>query len=219
MSTIFKSPGEKAHCELYERTLSKLPYYNNLENKSLLEVGCGLGGGLKWIQKIHSEIGSVLGIDKCAPSTMNPLIVQGDAEDLPVKSNTFDIVLNIESSHLYGNPESFFSEAFRALKPGGHLCWADLRRIHKKDEPIQHAQKAGFKLVELQIINQQILNGIQLTSTEYDKILDKAPIFIQPFKNAIRATYCAPGTEFYRKLKEYETIYWICLWKKPESDE
>ncbi|CAD5224904.1 unnamed protein product [Bursaphelenchus xylophilus] len=209
--------GQRAHCELYERTLAKLPYYNDFNGKSLLEVGCGVGGGIRWIQKVHPDLDEIKGIDKWPSTNENPTIVQGNAEALPFKSNSFDIVLNIESSHLYSNPRKFFAEAYRVLKPGGHLCWADLRRAYKKEQPFAHAENAGLTLVEMQIINEQVLRGAQLTSAEYDKVLDRAPYFVKIFKNSIRATYCAPGTKFYNKLKNYETFYWICLWKKPSK--
>lgn len=42
---------EKPHIELYERTLALLPNYLNLEGQSLLEIGCGCGGGIAWIQR------------------------------------------------------------------------------------------------------------------------------------------------------------------------
>lgn len=42
----------KAHCFLYEKALSLCPGYPQFKNtKDLLEVGCGFGGGLEWIQR------------------------------------------------------------------------------------------------------------------------------------------------------------------------
>lgn len=40
-----------AHCFLYEKTLSFCPKYPNFNNKQLLEVGCGLGGGIHWLKR------------------------------------------------------------------------------------------------------------------------------------------------------------------------
>lgn len=45
------SNSNLAHCFLYEKTLSYCPLYPELENKELLEVGCGLGGGIEWIKQ------------------------------------------------------------------------------------------------------------------------------------------------------------------------
>jgi hypothetical protein len=43
----------RAHCRLYERTLAKCPLAenSNLHGLDVLEVGCGLGGGLRWMRK------------------------------------------------------------------------------------------------------------------------------------------------------------------------
>jgi hypothetical protein len=35
---------------LYEKTLSMCPEHPNLEKFSILEAGCGLGNGMRWIQ-------------------------------------------------------------------------------------------------------------------------------------------------------------------------
>ena len=43
--------AEKAHASLYEKTLSLCPKYPVLQNISILEVGCGHGGGVRWIER------------------------------------------------------------------------------------------------------------------------------------------------------------------------
>lgn len=45
------SNSNLAHCFLYEKTLSYCPKYPRLYDKELLEVSCGLGGGIEWIKQ------------------------------------------------------------------------------------------------------------------------------------------------------------------------
>lgn len=45
----------RAHCYLYEKCLSLCPSYPNFRGLSLVEIGCGLGGGLKWIRRYVLE--------------------------------------------------------------------------------------------------------------------------------------------------------------------
>lgn len=40
-----------AHVSLYEKALSLCPNYPELNDYKILEVGCGLGGGIKWVLK------------------------------------------------------------------------------------------------------------------------------------------------------------------------
>ena len=72
----------------------------------------------------------------------------------PMRS--FDVVINIEASHLYDDRARFFAEVLRVLKPGGHFCytdgcWADddctrgpaRRRVRAARAPRDHEQRAA----------------------------------------------------------------------------
>lgn len=51
----------------------------------------------------------------------------GDAEALPLPDASFDVVVNIESSHCCGRIDRFVAEVARVLRPGGRFTWADMR--------------------------------------------------------------------------------------------
>ena len=55
----------------------------------------------------------------------------GDAENLPFEDNSFDAIINVESSHCYGNVEQFLREVHRVLRPGGDFLFVDLRGAQK----------------------------------------------------------------------------------------
>jgi ubiquinone/menaquinone biosynthesis C-methylase UbiE len=103
--------------------------------RRMLEVGCGPGWGLDLISRLEKD-SSFVGLDlspraiefasKRSANNQRLKFVQGDAEALPFGDAEFDVVLNIESSHNYPNPEKFFAEAVRVLKPGGYIVHADM---------------------------------------------------------------------------------------------
>ncbi|GMT11213.1 hypothetical protein PFISCL1PPCAC_2510 [Pristionchus fissidentatus] len=203
--------NEEAHVGLYEKTLSLHPQYPSLIDLRLLEVGCGQGGGIEWIRKSHPEISTVLGMDRVA---IKESIITGDAHHLPFESSSFDIVVNVESSHLYQDPQQFFHECFRALSSGGHLCWADLRFDNQEKEVAQQAKLAGFELHSMEDITQSVIRGMEKVSARYDKMLTTAPWYIKLFGNSFRETYCAPGTSTYQRYVRREKRYWAACWVK-----
>ncbi len=105
-------------------------------NKRLLDIGCGTGVGLRAASEILASK-YALGIDLVIRNVRNAHnnfrqenkthYIQSDAEHLPVKNESFDIITNLESSHLYPKIDNFFSEVERVLSPGGFFCYADLQ--------------------------------------------------------------------------------------------
>lgn len=69
----------------------------------------------------------MVGVDRVVSNNENGLIKYSDAHHIEYPNESFDLVINIESSHLYNDPEKFFKEVQRVLKPNGYFCMADLR--------------------------------------------------------------------------------------------
>uniref|UniRef100_A0A0N5ACI0 Methyltransf_11 domain-containing protein n=1 Tax=Syphacia muris TaxID=451379 RepID=A0A0N5ACI0_9BILA len=208
----------KAHVYLYEQTLSACPQYPLLTGMNILEVSCGHGGGLRWIMKTHPEITSAIGIDLYVDEALQRQLKIGDAHNMPFKDDTFDLLINVESSHLYRNIKQFFMECSRVLRPNKYLCWTDLRYREKINNVLEVASSSGFQLINITDITREVLNGIELTAAEYDEQLDQAPRILRLFRNSIRSTYCAPGTDAYLRLatrqKVYATACWRCIKNK-----
>ncbi|HKY42798.1 MAG TPA: class I SAM-dependent methyltransferase [Pyrinomonadaceae bacterium] len=109
----------------------------DLKGKDVLEIGCGAGGGAAFIARNYQPK-SVTGIDllpvnieeaEARGSVPGLTFAVGDATSLEFPDNSFDVVVNIESSHCYSSIEKFFSEVKRVLKPGGVFLFADHRPV------------------------------------------------------------------------------------------
>ena len=89
----------------------------------VLDVGCGDGVISEPISKMGNYVTSIdlPTITMVAHKRRVSSVVSGDAEQLAFKPNSFDLVLASEVVEHLWNPNSFFEEATRVLKPKGHL--------------------------------------------------------------------------------------------------
>jgi ubiquinone/menaquinone biosynthesis C-methylase UbiE len=104
--------------------------------------------------------------------------VQGDAEDLSFSDASFDAVINIESSHCYGEMARFLREVHRVLRPGGHLLWADTLAPHQHGSLHQDIQQSGFEVVREETITPNVLAAMNLQKERNRELADRiAPWF------------------------------------------
>lgn len=96
----------------------------DLRGKKVLEIGSGRGGNCSYLAR-YAGAASVTGLDFCPAhiefcDRVHRLdgvsFVGGDAMDLPFDDETFDVVVNIESSHAYPDLNRFGEEVRRVLK-------------------------------------------------------------------------------------------------------
>lgn len=136
---------------------------NRFFYRRLLDIGCGNGIGLKASSELL-KTEYALGID-----LVNKLVthatrnfhkgnkinyIQSDAEHLPLASDSFDIITNLESSHLYPQIEHFFEEVARVLAPGGFFCYADIYfKSHQQPEKLDAFINARNNLKIIQKID------------------------------------------------------------------
>jgi SAM-dependent methyltransferase len=105
---------------------------------SVLDLGSGAGNDCFVARAIVGEEGKVTGIDftdemlnKAGENVKklgytNVVFVKGDIEDMPLPSNTFDVVLSNCVLNLVPDKNKAFSEIFRVLKSDGHFCVSDV---------------------------------------------------------------------------------------------
>ncbi len=122
--------------------------------RELLEVGCGRGGGADYLarkldpRRVVAVDLSPRAVALCRRRFAHPRLSfeVGDAERLPFSAGSFDVVLNVESSHCYGRFEAFLSEVRRVLRPGGHFLYADFRPSGELDGWRASLLAAGFAI-------------------------------------------------------------------------
>jgi ubiquinone/menaquinone biosynthesis C-methylase UbiE len=98
---------------------------NKTNPNNILEMGCGTG---YWLDGIKNNRSSIYGIDnsigmlqqaKGKKRTTN--LINADAHYVPLKSNSIELLLYINSIHHFGNIKSSLKEAQRLLKAGSMI--------------------------------------------------------------------------------------------------
>jgi ubiquinone/menaquinone biosynthesis C-methylase UbiE len=195
--------------QLYHRTATQV----DLSGNRVLEVGCGHGGGASYLMRTlrpASYTGLDLnpaGVDFCRKrhNLAGLDFVRGDAENLPFDDQSFDAVINIESSHCYPHFSRFLAEVARVLRPGGHFLYADLRPRVGIAEWEAALADAPLRLTSEKVIDDEILRGMEKNSQQWlDLINRRVPTFLH---GVARGQTGVQGGRLYRAVRNGELSY------------
>jgi ubiquinone/menaquinone biosynthesis C-methylase UbiE len=203
--------------QLYQHVLKPV----SLEGKEVLEVGCGAGGGASFMMRYHHPQ-SVVGIDLVqanidAANTQEPLpgmtFKLGDAASLPFPDNSFDVVVNIESSHCYPSVQRFLEEVKRVLRPNGFFLFADHRPVEDEwgqqrtvDSLRQLLRETGMKILRDEDITPNINAATELLHEGKQFMLAASEIEGFDLIHFNEIMHCR-GSQNYEKLKSGEWQY------------
>ncbi len=192
-SKRFSSKGGK-YIDTTEKTL--LAKY--VKGPSFLEVGTATGRFIGFAERMGWDYtgldisGQMLRLSK----NNGCKLVQGDAENIPVRSSSFDTVVCLHTFHFLPNPIQCIKESYRVLKDGGHIIliyetdnW--LRRLSVRtglfesdqyyftvQEVASMMENSGLRFVEGGSVLKFPMEAYRKTPlTPAFRILDRAPAF------------------------------------------
>ncbi|OFX30264.1 MAG: hypothetical protein A2Z07_01465 [Armatimonadetes bacterium RBG_16_67_12] len=185
----------------------------DLRGLDVLEVGCGRGGGCSFIRR-YLQPRSVVGVDLsgraislCNLHHAGPglAFLRGDAESLPLEDGTFDVVVNVESSHCYGSVPRFLSEVRRVLRPGGFALFADLRPTDEIARLREHLQASTLQVLKEETITPGVLAALDRDSERKRALVRrKAPWLI---RGQIQEFAGLPGSSVYEDFRRGRAEY------------
>lgn len=204
-----KDEKNRYSVQLYHYTVSPV----DLKGKDILEIGCGRGGGLSYINRNLLPATST-GVDishnaiqfcKDHYEDKNINFCRSCAQNLPFEDNSFDAVINVESSHRYPYIEKFLNEVSRVLKPGGYLLFADFRKNYKVKELESYFKNNGFAIESKEDITENVLEALNLSAPEREELIRKmAPRILRGVSRKFAATV---GTPTYNKFLTRKFLY------------
>ncbi len=200
---------DRACIQLYHRAGTQV----NLKGRDVLEISCGHGGGAAYLARTQSPR-SYTGLD------LNPRgirfcrrqhrenglnFVCGDAEDLPFADGSFDVVLNVEASHCYGDFPRFLAEVARVLRPGGFFLYSDFRESRSLSSWDDSLFLAGFSQVVFSDVSGDVLRGMEMNSCRSTEIVRR---LVPPgFRSLARDFAGVEGSRMHRALRDGTLVY------------
>lgn len=159
-----RDESERYGLQMYHQAAS----WVSLDGKEVLEVGSGRGGGASFLARyMHPK--SYIGLDLSEPGIAfcnqhhqvpNLRFVKGDAEQLPFEDDSFDAVINVESSRCYPHIMKFFSEVKRVLRPDGTFLLTDMRWSADVPKLREELRQSGFRIVAEKEIRENVVRAL-----------------------------------------------------------
>ena len=182
------------------RLVHELVGATDMRGRRVLDVGCGRGGTVALLAEQYGA--DATGVD-LAPEAVtfcrrmhgNPHVrfEVGDAEHLPFDDASFDVVINIESSHTYPNLRAFLGEVHRVLAAGGWFLYTDLLPVQRWAE-VRVLLAAGFVVRQDREITPNVLASCDEVAAT------RADAFGEP-SEAIDNFLAVPGSAVYEQMR------------------
>jgi len=206
---------QKYPLQMYHYLAAKTP----LEGKHVLEVGSGRGGGRHIADYFKPAFYTGMDLAQSAVDLANRIhvlpnlkFIQGNAESIPVASDSVDVVVNVESCHAYGSVEKFLSEVKRVLKPSGYLLLVDFRSDHTIDVFKKQLRNCGLELLEEEDISKNVIASIELEDeSKTERIRTLIPAKWQKLFSEFGGVV---GSRFYLTLKDGSRSYYRFVLRK-----
>jgi ubiquinone/menaquinone biosynthesis C-methylase UbiE len=204
--------------QLYHHLASAVP----LAGREVLEVGSGRGGGAVFVKQAlrparytgvdFSDRAVALCHERYQIEGLS--FVQGDAENLPAPAASVDAVINVESSHCYGDFPKFVREVARVLRPGGHFLHADFRDAQELEKWRGQLLASGLELVSATDITPNVLAALDRDDVRKRTMIQKLiPRWLLKSFQDFAGT---KGSLVQRMFASGEMKYWAFVLRRPQ---
>lgn len=213
---------DRFQIQLYHHVASDGGAYD-LRGQRVLEVGSGRGGGASYVARYLGPTSmkasdlSRVAVEACTQrfrAIPNLSFHHGDAEHLPFGDDTFDAVLNVESSHCYPDLPRFLEEVARVLVPGGRLHLADFRPTEELNTLFSQLDGSPFERVATEDVTPNVLAALERDNERKLSLIERsnAPVFLQ---TALRDFTACVGSPIYQRFAMREWTYMRFVLRTP----
>ena len=165
------------------------------EGETVLDLGSGGGLDCFLAARKVGEKGKVIGVDM-TPEMLdkarqnarkgkyrNVEFRLGEIENLPVADNTADIIISNCVINLSPNKKQVFTEAFRALKPGGRLMISDIVLLKELPDAVKKSVRAYIGCLSGAVMKDKYIKLIKEQGFQEVKIIEETRFPIKYMAN------------------------------------
>ncbi len=202
--------------QLYDYIVS----YLELENLGILEVGSGRGGGADYIVRSFEPRSyrgldlSHRAVDFCNRHYQHEALsfTQGSAMNIPFEDGSFDVVINVESSHRYPDVGIFFKEVERVLKPNGHFLYTDFTDDFLVEPLHRKLEVSGMTMKKHEVITPAVLKALDL---DYDRRKMLIQRIVPPIMRGVAGNFSGiEGSDMYSWFQSGKVEYFFYVMEK-----
>ena len=155
------------------------------EGDTVLDLGSGAGFDCFLAAEKVGESGTVIGVDMTPEMLMsarenarksgfdNVEFRLGEIEHLPVADGSVDVIISNCVINLAPDKEAVFSEAFRALKPGGLLMISDIVLLEELPEAIRDSISAIVGCLAGAVMKDEYLGTVRAVGFKDVEVLEE----------------------------------------------
>jgi SAM-dependent methyltransferase len=191
--------------------------------KNILEISCGRGGGFCHLIDLLPVQSHAIGLDLSINAIRycthryvgrpTAAFVCGEALRLPFRDTSFNVVVNVEASHVYRDDAGCFREVSRVLARDGKFLYADYRRRDNVPTLERLARDTGFS-GSFHDITANVVAACQLDAGRRQALICAAvPWYYRVLANERLKRYAAiPGTPNFERFRSGGRLYFMtCL--------
>ncbi len=165
------------------------------EGETVLDLGSGAGFDCFLVANQIGKNGRIIGvdmtpemIDKARENTRksnytNVEFRLGEIENLPVADNSVDVVISNCVINLAPDKRRVFTEAFRALKPGGRLMISDTVLLKELPDFIKNSIEAYVGCLSGAVMKDEYIGAIKAAGFQEVRIIDETPFPVECMAN------------------------------------
>lgn len=190
----------------------------DLDGRRVLDVGCGRGGLVDTVATYYRPK-RVTGLDLCTRAVCfaasvsrqpNVRFLAANAQRLPFRPGSFDVVTNLESSHTYEAVVDFYRDVFRVLAGGGAFLYSDALLVRDVRPTLARLRKIGFRLEVERDITAPVLRACDLYAAQR-----AAAFHGEPAGGSLDDFLATPGSKVYEMLQDRACLYLMFRFRKP----